>query len=375
MILRFDDGFVNNLTNAAPILAKHGFRGTLYTVTRPADWAGSPLPMLTPAQLRTLRESFGWEIGSHATAHEDANQGDPHTWGEKLRASCQDILDAGLPWPRTFAYPNGSRNVVSDRYAYRLFSNAGLTGHPTLTPARRDAPTFYHVWTTVNGLSPEAGIAQAKAYVRESTARGEVPVLGFHGVTDGVPPASHHISKSDLTAIAGWLASEGYSTITAGELMPHNMIMDPGFESHGFGYPWVAGAGWTRSRSTAVGHTGYYGADLASGGAGTLHQNVAAQPGTQYRARVRIGAGSSVTGGSVTVRVQPYTPVGTAVGAPLAVGTAPASAASEVDVTATVTMPSGAGVARLEVVPASFVGSVRVVHAAMYRADLHDPLA
>lgn len=375
VILRFDDGYVNNLTNAAPILEEHGFRGTLYTVTRPDEWAGAPFPMLTPGQKRELAGKYRWEVGSHMTTHEDANQGDPYVWIEKLRTSCQDLLDAGLPWPRTFAYPNGSRNVVTDRGVYRLFNNAGLTGHPTLSPARRDAPTFFHRWATINGLSPESGIEQAKAYVRESAAKGEVPILGFHGVTDGAPPASHHISKADLTAIVGWLAAEGYSTITAGELMPHNLIGDPGFETRAFGYPWVEGAGWTRTRSTVAGHTGYYGADLATGGTGSLSQNVAAQAGTQYRVRVRIGAGSSVTGGTVTVRVQPQTPMGTAVGSPLAVGTVPVSVVAETDVTAIVTMPSGAGVAKLEVVPSAFTGAVRVTHAALYRADLHDPLA
>ena len=62
VIFRFDDGFVNNLTLAAPLLAKHGYAATLYAVTRPADWAGATMPMMTPAQWKELHDRWGWDI-------------------------------------------------------------------------------------------------------------------------------------------------------------------------------------------------------------------------------------------------------------------------------------------------------------------------
>lgn len=377
VIFRFDDGFVNNLTLAAPLLAKHGYSGTLYAATRPSEWAGASMPMMTPAQWKELHDRWGWEIGSHVTAHQDATVGDPAVWAERLRESCDDIVKAGLPWPRTVAYPNGSRNTTTDRYVARLFQVCGLTGHPSKIPVDRHARTFFTGWTTVDGLNPGPGIAQLKSYVRAATARGEVPILGFHGITEGAPPAAHHMSLATLTEIVEWLAAEGYSSMLMGDLLPQNLLADPGFEEHALGqFPWItSGGGWSRTRSTAVGHTGWYGADLLAGGAGLLYQTAPVDPGQTYRLRVRFGAGRTITGGRVDVVAIPQAPTGSPVGPTLTVGTM-TEGPTEADVTGLVTVPAGASVLKVGVQPVGFTGSgVRVVHAALYRADLYDPLA
>ena len=379
VVLRFDDGYVNNLTNAAEkVLTPRGMVGTIYTATHPTDWLGGSHgghAIMTAAQLRELHQEHGWEIASHTRMHNDANNGDPNVWIENARQAAQDLVDAGLPWPRTLAYPNGGRNVVSDRGVYRLHSIAGLTGHPSLTPARRDEPTFFTGWATINGVTgTKADMDRAKAYVLSSIARGEVPVLGFHGITDGTPDAAHHLSLAHFTELADWLVDQGIGTIRMDQLRPHNMLSDPGFETAPFGFPWVAGAGWTRTRSTAAGHTGWMGADVASGGTGTLHQNVAVKAGESLRVRVRFGAGTQIDGGTLAVVAQPQTPFGAPVGTATTVGTV-VSSTTEKDVTGTVTIPANSGVLRVSVVPSSFVGTARVVHAALYRADLYDPLA
>lgn len=377
VIFRFDDGFVNNLTLAAPLLARHGYSATLYAATRPSEWAGASMPMMTPAQWKELHDRWGWDIDSHVTAHQDATVGDPAVWAERLRESCDDIVKAGLPWPRTFAYPNGSRNVATDRYVARLFQVCGLTGHPSKIPVDRHARTFFTGWTTVNGLSPAPGIAQLKSYVRAATARGEVPILGFHGITEGAPPAAHHMSLATLTEIVEWLAAEGYSSMKMGDLLPQNLLADPGFEEHALGtFPWItSGGGWSRTRSTAVGHTGWYGADLLAGGAGLLYQTAPVVPGEEYRLRVRFGAGRTITGGRVDVVAIPQAPTGEPVGPTLTVGTM-TEGSTEADVTGLVTVPAGASVLKVGVQPTGFTGSgVRVVHAALHRSDCYDPLA
>lgn len=377
VIFRFDDGYVNNLTLAAPLLAQHGYSATLYAVTRPAEWAGAPMPMMTPEQWKELHDVYGWDIDSHVTAHQDSTVGNPAVWAERLRESCDDIVQAGLPWPRTFAYPNGSRNVATDRYVARLFQVCGLTGHPSKLPVDRAARAFFTGWTTVDGLNPAPGIAQLKSYVRAATNRGEVPILGFHGITEGAPPAAHHMSLDTLTEIVEWLAAEGYSSIKMGELLPQNLLADPGFEEHAIGqFPWItSGGGWSRTRSTAVGHTGWYGADLLAGGAGLLSQTAPVDPGQTYRVRVRFGAGRTITGGRVDVVAIPQTPTGEPVGPTLTVGTM-TEGSTEADVTGLVTVPAGTSVLKVGVQPTGFTGSgVRVVHAALYRSDLHDPLA
>ena len=375
--LRFDDGYTSNLTNAAPVMARHGFRGVIYPGTHPTAWLGGSHgghPIMNAAQLLSIHRTFGWEIGSHTRDHSDANNGDPNIWIENARQACQDLVDIGLPWPSAFAYPNGGRNVVTDRAVYRLHDTCGLTGHPSLTPIRKGEPAFFTGWATINGVTGTAAdIERAKTYVLESTRRGEIPVLGFHGITDGAPDAGYHLSKADFSGLMDWLAAQGFSTILPSERTPHNMLKDPGFETRPFGYPWVAGNGWTRTRSTAAGHTGFMGADLASGGTGELYQNTSVMPGQSLRVRVRFGA-RTVSGGTLAVVATPQGPTGAAVGSSVTIGTA-STGASESDVTGLITIPSGASVLKVAVVPSSFTGIARVVHAALYRSDLYDPLA
>lgn len=375
--LRFDDGYVSNLTNAAPVMARHGFRGVIYPGTHPTAWLGGSHgghPIMNAAQLLSIHSDFGWEVGSHTRDHSDANNGDPYVWVENARQACQDLVNIGLPWPSAFAYPNGARNVVTDRAVYRLHDTCGLTGHPSLTPIRKGEPAFFTGWATTSGTSNTAAdMERAKTYVLESTRRGEIPILGFHGITDGTPNAAHHLSKAHFTELVRWLADQGFSTVLPSERTPHNMLKDPGFETRELGYPWVAGTGWSRSRSTATGHTGFMGADLASGGTGELYQNTSVLPGQSLRVRVRFGA-RTVSGGTLAVVATPQGPTGDPVGSPFTIGSV-TSGSAEVDVTGLVTVPSGASVLKVAVVPSGFTGTARVVHAALYRSDLYDPLA
>lgn len=327
-------------------------------------------------QIRELHDTYNWEIASHVQRHEDATAGDPNTWIEKVRQSCRDITNLGLPWPRSFAYPNGSRNLVTDRAVFRLFQNCGLTGHPSKLPVYKDEPSFFSGWCTTNGVSnTDAEIEKVKAYVRESVFRGEIPVLGFHGITDDVPNAAHHLSRANFTKIVEWLASQGYTSITMGETLPQNMIADPGFESYVLGYPWVGGAGWSLNSSDAFGNTGFMGAQISSGATGSLYQNTAVKSGVDYRVRVRVARETNITSGSVAVQVQGLSPINTPVGSAIPIANISTANTSETEVTGVFRLPSGCNIAKLEFVPKALQGICRVSHVSMYKAELYDPLA
>ena len=77
VLITFDDGYDDFLTNAASRLEAAGFRATVFVVTErvgaSADWDmtfGPPLRLMRWDDLRAL-EARGFSIGSHTTAHRD----------------------------------------------------------------------------------------------------------------------------------------------------------------------------------------------------------------------------------------------------------------------------------------------------------------
>jgi peptidoglycan/xylan/chitin deacetylase (PgdA/CDA1 family) len=77
VVITFDDGCADFLTEAAPRLEAAGFRATVFVVTgrvgAEADWdatSGPPLKLMSWDDLRAL-EARGFAIGSHMSAHRD----------------------------------------------------------------------------------------------------------------------------------------------------------------------------------------------------------------------------------------------------------------------------------------------------------------
>jgi GT2 family glycosyltransferase/peptidoglycan/xylan/chitin deacetylase (PgdA/CDA1 family) len=76
VVITFDDGYLDTVTTAAPILEEFGFPATVFVVTgcvgKTAIWdeeyGGEMAPLATWEQLRTLRDR-GWEIGYHTITH------------------------------------------------------------------------------------------------------------------------------------------------------------------------------------------------------------------------------------------------------------------------------------------------------------------
>lgn len=105
-VITFDDGYVDNFTNAFPILAKHGFTATVFMITSYIDGEG----FMTWNQLKELVAN-GWEIESHTTSHPYMTKVDPITVLSELHQS-KELLERKLGKPvKFFAYPYGDLNA------------------------------------------------------------------------------------------------------------------------------------------------------------------------------------------------------------------------------------------------------------------------
>jgi peptidoglycan/xylan/chitin deacetylase (PgdA/CDA1 family) len=135
LVITFDDGYASTV-RAVPLLAEHGFPGTVFVVTRFVDsgehlsWPGieqwlkpetwGELCPLTWPELETLAE-VGWEIGSHTATHPLLTAVDDDRLRQELIESGTAIA-ARLSSCTSLSYPYG----VADE---RVRAAAGRCGY------------------------------------------------------------------------------------------------------------------------------------------------------------------------------------------------------------------------------------------------------
>lgn len=126
LILTFDDGYVNNLTKAAPLLNKYGFKAVIYLLATPHEtnyWdkdSGAPqLPLMNTQQRQEISQFM--EIGSHGFDHKKLTEMSLEEARHEI-AESKNVLEKEFQQTiYSYAYTYGIRHVFSSILAY----NAG----------------------------------------------------------------------------------------------------------------------------------------------------------------------------------------------------------------------------------------------------------
>ncbi len=107
VVLTFDDGYLDTLTEALPLLLEFGFTATCYVVAGAVGgvchWT-DPAPLMGWDHLRSWLAA-GMEIGAHSVSHRDLTRLDTAALREEVegaKARLEDRLGEAIP---TFAYP------------------------------------------------------------------------------------------------------------------------------------------------------------------------------------------------------------------------------------------------------------------------------
>jgi GT2 family glycosyltransferase/peptidoglycan/xylan/chitin deacetylase (PgdA/CDA1 family) len=133
-LVTFDDAYADLLPAAAEILSARGIPAIVFAVSGQIggnnEWdrhLGAPeLPLLDAAGLRALTAA-GIEIGSHTVNHPQLTKVDTAAVEAELSDSAREIEAAGLPRPRTFAYPHGEWNPAIAAAAQAAGYSAAFT--------------------------------------------------------------------------------------------------------------------------------------------------------------------------------------------------------------------------------------------------------
>jgi peptidoglycan/xylan/chitin deacetylase (PgdA/CDA1 family) len=105
ILITFDDGHVDNYTNAFPIMKKYGFTGVLYIVYNFLGKEG----YLNREQILEMYNA-GWEVGSHTLNHYDLTKLSAEEQQREIVESKKMLKNALGIDILTFAYPFGAKN-------------------------------------------------------------------------------------------------------------------------------------------------------------------------------------------------------------------------------------------------------------------------
>jgi peptidoglycan/xylan/chitin deacetylase (PgdA/CDA1 family) len=139
VVITLDDGYADNVENALPILARHGFTATCYVASGALGsynlWDAEKLqvrkPVMTTEQLREWVEA-GMEVGAHTRTHPHLPQVSPDRVGEEVRGSKTDLEALTGREVLHFCYPYGE----FDDGVLEVVRGAGFQSATTVHRAR-----------------------------------------------------------------------------------------------------------------------------------------------------------------------------------------------------------------------------------------------
>jgi len=113
-VVTFDDGYLDTLEAALPILRRHGFTATCYAVSNfgksfnywDADNLGVQKPLMSPAQLKQWVDA-GMELGAHSRTHPFLTKCSEDELADEIGGSKQDLEQLIAAPVTQFCYPSG----------------------------------------------------------------------------------------------------------------------------------------------------------------------------------------------------------------------------------------------------------------------------
>lgn len=129
VVITFDDGYRNNLTNAFSVLKRYNFPATIFVVT---DLVGGTdrngLERLSLEELRTLEASGLVDIEPHTKSHMRLSKLDEEAAREEIAGSKRSLEELLKKKAALFAYPHGDFCEATPR----LVEESGFAGAVTV---------------------------------------------------------------------------------------------------------------------------------------------------------------------------------------------------------------------------------------------------
>ncbi len=180
VILNFDDGCLDNYTNAFPRMEQYGYRGNVAVSGVRTNTTSYP-DYLSLDQLKDMA-AHGWDIINHMWSHPEITDDDDFAKYEDELRKNQDFLKSnGLGMGYRFFRPYGQyigsveRWELINKYVALGCGGLGLVSAPVISAA--DLKTVYYFGGTYLTIPSAAEIATA-------VNNGQILHYGFHNIND-----------------------------------------------------------------------------------------------------------------------------------------------------------------------------------------------
>lgn len=146
VVITFDDGYLDNYTNAYPILKQFGFKATIFDITSTVDTSAN---YLNSAQLKELN-SNGIDIEPHTITHPYLNKLSYDQQYKELKIS-KDFIETLLSKTVKFvAYPYGEWNQDTIKAVKNIGYTMAFTTAGTWANKQNGIYTLYRVYISSN---------------------------------------------------------------------------------------------------------------------------------------------------------------------------------------------------------------------------------
>jgi peptidoglycan/xylan/chitin deacetylase (PgdA/CDA1 family) len=246
----FDDGYTSALTQAAPTLAKYGMSGTNYVISGCVGMTKAPntchaddsKTYMTWAQIQSLQNTYGWEIGAHTVDHyclaSNASV-DPDDCQANTMTTAQ--VDAELANSKAALAANGinatdmatpygdyNQSVLAEIAKYyatqRGFADTGYNAAPYNQYIIRDQ-------IATGGVS----LATLEGDVNTAMANNQWVVFTFHDILAKASnkQSDYEYSTANLDALAAYVKSKSVPVVNVnnGTISGTNLLSNPSFDS------------------------------------------------------------------------------------------------------------------------------------------------
>jgi len=215
----FDDLYASQYARARPVLEARGYPATLAVI---AQLVGTPHGM-SLAQLRSLQDDQGWEIGCHADSlavHRATDVACPASVvGADLDREQRYLRGNGLTGYQTFAYPSG----LWDPDVLGLVSGTCRSARLDFFGTQETFPPAnackLRACGSISSMPGAHSPADVMGYIDAAAANRSWLILIFHKFVTGTPRLMTECSVTDFAAIIAHLAASGMAVATTGDVL------------------------------------------------------------------------------------------------------------------------------------------------------------
>jgi len=213
--ITFDDNYVDNWIDYLPMLDSAGVRATFYICRY------NRLNAAQKAKLRVI-ESHGHEIAFHSTNHYnmmDYVYKHKHTIEEWMKYEIEDglkLMNCDGFYPKTYAYPAGAHNGISDKMLQRYFKSVrALNGtndfSKSLVPTEKNQ-VLYGLGIDKSSKRSDEDVLEL---IKSASDNKDCAIFVAHNING---PMALSVTKERLLKMFAYIKSLGLKYYTASEI-------------------------------------------------------------------------------------------------------------------------------------------------------------